>query len=186
MDAKARDRLLNLLARTTSEHDGEALAAARKANQLLGRHHLSWAEVISDRRSDPAARSRPPTGDPMRATRSAGPSNHMSWDGGVGNASHNSRPQYPPTQHWYLTSPQRIARACLWYGLGVGLLIGAAIMLFTAIGDDGFDPSDYALSGVGFALPALVGFLLWVLLGGWLPRQRTPPGRRSYRRGRID
>ena len=58
MDVADRDRLLNLLARTTSEHDGEALAAARKANQLLARHGLTWAEVIL------AARPRPPARGP--------------------------------------------------------------------------------------------------------------------------
>ena|SRR5215472_17915324 len=58
MDVTGRDRLLNLLARTTSEHDGEALAAARKANQFLARQGLTWVDVIS------AARHRPPVGGP--------------------------------------------------------------------------------------------------------------------------
>jgi hypothetical protein len=55
MDAATHARLINLLARTAREHDGEISAAARKANQLLGRLCLSWAEVISTRTPDPSA-----------------------------------------------------------------------------------------------------------------------------------
>jgi hypothetical protein len=47
-----RERLINLLARTTSPHDGEALVAARKANELLKRLHLSWGDVILSRRAE--------------------------------------------------------------------------------------------------------------------------------------
>ena len=167
MDPATRARLINLLARTTSEHDGEALAAAKKANQLLERHGLTWAEVIS------AARPTPPAGGPTEAARSAGPRNPMPRDGDVGSSSHYPKP-HPPTQHRYLTPRQRIARGCLRYGLGSGLLTGAAITLYAAIGDDGL-VSDYELAGVVFVLPALLGFVLWVLLGGWLPEQRIKP-----------
>jgi hypothetical protein len=162
MDVAARDRLLNLLARTTSEHEGEALAAARKANQLLARHGLTWADVIS------AAQPRPPAG---------GPGYHTSQDEGVGNASRHPR-AYPRTQHWHLSPPRRIGRTCVLYGLGIGSLAGAATALLIAAGDDGFDPSIYALAGLAFAAPTLVGFILWIVLGGWLPRQwMSPKGR---------
>ena len=156
MDVAARDRLLNLLARTTSEHDGEALAAARKAYQLLGRHGLTWADVIS------AARPRPPAG---------GRGAHTSRDEGVGGASRHPR-THPRTQHWHLSPPRRIGRTCALYGLGIGILTGAATALLIAAGDDGFDPSIYALAGLAFAVPTLVGFILWIALGGWVPRQR--------------
>ena len=46
MNSRDRTRLVNLLARTTSPHDGEALVAARKANELLRRLCLSWSDVI--------------------------------------------------------------------------------------------------------------------------------------------
>ena len=156
MDVTSRDRLLNLLARTTSEHDGEALAAARKANQLLARHGLTWAEVI------PAARPRPPA---------RGPGDPTSRDEGVGNASRHSR-VHPRTQHWRLPPPRRIGHTCVFYGLGIGILAGAATGLLIAAGDDGFDPSIYALAGLAFAAPTLVGFILWIVLGGWLPRRQ--------------
>ena len=159
MDVAARDRLLNLLARTTSEHDGEALAAARKANQLLGRHGLTWADVIS------AARPRPPAG---------GPGDHTSRDEGVGDASRHPR-AHPRTQHWHLSPPRRIGHTCVLYGLGIGILTGAATALLIAAGDDGSDPSIYALAGLAFAVPTLVGFILWILLSGWLPRRRMSP-----------
>ena len=162
MDVTGRDRLLNLLARTTSEHDGEALAAARKANQLLGRHGLTWADVIS------AVRPRPPAG---------GPGDHTSWDEGVGSASRHPW-THPRTQHWHLSPPRRIGRTCMLYGLGIGILTGAATALLIAAGDDGFDPYIYALAGLAFAVPALVGLILWILLGGWLPpRRMSPKGR---------
>ena len=156
MDVADRDRLLNLLARTTSEHDGEALAAARKANQLLARHGLTWAEVIL------AARPRPPA---------RGPGDHTSRDEAVGSVSRHPR-THPRTQHWRLSPPRRIGRTCVFYGLGIGILTGAATALLIAAGDDGFDPSIYAFAGIAFAVPILVGFILWILLGGWLPRRQ--------------
>ena len=159
MDVAARDRLLNLLARTTSEHDGEALAAARKANQLLARHGLTWAEVIT------VARPRPPA---------RGPGDHTSRDEGVGSVSRHPG-THPRTQHWHLSPPRRIGRTCVFYGLGIGILTGAATALLIAAGDDGYDPSVYSLAGIAFAVPTLVGLILWIVLGGWLPRQRMSP-----------
>ncbi len=43
-----RTRLINLLARTTSPYDGEALVAVRKANELLRSFKLGWADVIGE------------------------------------------------------------------------------------------------------------------------------------------
>ena len=71
--------------------------------------------------------------------------------------------------------PQRTGRTRVLYGLGIGILTGAATALLIAAGDDGSDPSIYALAGLAFAVPALVGFILWIVLGGWLPRRRMSP-----------
>ena len=71
-----------------------------------------------------------------------------------------------------LTRIQRIARFCLWLGLGLGLLFGAVVALLAIVANDGVDPTGYELAGIGFALPTLVGFVLWVVPGGWLPRRR--------------
>jgi hypothetical protein len=172
MDAAAHDRLINLLARTTSEHDGEALAAARKANQLLVRHGLTWADVISSQTPDLSAR-RTAGGSP-KASRSTA---HQ--DTGVGSGAHHRPPPYSPAHHWR-ASPQRIARVSLGYGLGIGILLGAVVALLIAAGGDGSDPSDYELAGFAFALPALVGFVLWLMLGGWLPTRRTTARGRRY------
>ena len=68
--------------------------------------------------------------------------------------------------------PQRTGRTRVLYGLGIGILTGAATALLIAAEDDGFDPSIYALAGLAFAVPTLVGFILWIALGGWVPRQR--------------
>lgn len=40
------DRLVKVLAMTTSDHDGEALAAIRKANAILKEQGLTWAEFV--------------------------------------------------------------------------------------------------------------------------------------------
>ena len=43
-----KDRLAKLLSMTGSDHEAEALAAMRKANELLRLHKKSWADVLSD------------------------------------------------------------------------------------------------------------------------------------------
>jgi len=43
-----KERLAKLLSMTGSDHDAEALAAMRKANELLRLHKKSWFEVLSD------------------------------------------------------------------------------------------------------------------------------------------
>jgi hypothetical protein len=67
-----KDRLVKLLNMTESQHDGEALAAIRKSNDLLRLHQATWSDVLGV--SDPsveepapaeparsAARTEPPT-----------------------------------------------------------------------------------------------------------------------------
>lgn len=51
------DRLRKLVGMLGSEHDGEVLAAARKATGLLKSHKLTWADVIGQPR--PVQPSRP-------------------------------------------------------------------------------------------------------------------------------
>ncbi|MBS0541591.1 MAG: hypothetical protein JSR47_22690 [Proteobacteria bacterium] len=41
-----KDRLAKLLSMTGSDHDAEALAAIRKANDLLRVHRKSWSDVL--------------------------------------------------------------------------------------------------------------------------------------------
>ncbi len=41
-----KDRLAKLLSMTSSDHDGEALAAIRKANQLLRANGTTWSDVL--------------------------------------------------------------------------------------------------------------------------------------------
>lgn len=42
------ERLKKLLALTASDHDGEALAAIRKANSILKRHRVHWYDLFAD------------------------------------------------------------------------------------------------------------------------------------------
>jgi hypothetical protein len=46
LDPQAADRLAKLLGMIGSHHDGEALAAARKAHQCLHQLGLTWRDVI--------------------------------------------------------------------------------------------------------------------------------------------
>ncbi len=48
LSAPAKIRLVKLLALTTSNHDGEALAAIRKANELLLQYDLAWQELFEE------------------------------------------------------------------------------------------------------------------------------------------
>lgn len=41
-----RERLAKILALTTSDHDGEALSAIRKANEIIKGEKLTWDEVL--------------------------------------------------------------------------------------------------------------------------------------------
>lgn len=42
-----RTRLAKLLALTGSDNDAEALAAVRKANEMVRGHNMTWAEVVT-------------------------------------------------------------------------------------------------------------------------------------------
>lgn len=46
MDKAALDRLAKVMVMTTSDHDGEALAAVRRANGILAKHKLRWPDVL--------------------------------------------------------------------------------------------------------------------------------------------
>src|SRR5690348_1844781 len=115
MDLAARDRLVRLPARTASEHDGEALAAAGKANELLVRHGLTWADVVSIRTSGSSVRHT--TGASAKRSRSAAATDPKRKGAGVGGDPNRRSPTYSPGHRWR-SSPQRIARVCLRYGFG--------------------------------------------------------------------
>jgi hypothetical protein len=175
MDALTRTRLINLLARTTSEHDAEALTAVRKANQLLGQHALVWSEVIPNKIPDPAAHPTSPAEGTTKPAGGAGPDRRTSPSAGAWGAACYPKSHYRSNKRVVfsrLTRIQRIAHVCLWLGVGSGLVFGAVVALLALVANDGIDPANYELAGIGFALPTLVGIGLWVLLGGWLPRQR--------------
>lgn len=182
MDFATRDRLVKLLARTTSEHDGEALAAARKANQILLRHGLTWTDVVSLRTSDSSARRT--AGASAEGSRSAAATDPKRRAAGVGSDPDRRSPTYSPGHRWR-SSPQRIARVCLRYGFWIGILFGGVVALFIAIADDAADASDYALAALAFALPTLLGLVLWLMFGGWLPENGVPRRSRPCRRSTV-
>jgi hypothetical protein len=175
MNETTRTRLVNLLARTASEHDAEALTAARKANRLLAKHGLAWSEVIPNKIPDPAARPTSAAEGTTKPGGGAGPDRRMSPGAGAWGAARYPKSHYRTNKRVVfsrLTRIQRIAHVCLWLGPALGLLFGAVVVLLAIVANDGVDPAVYELAGVGFALSTLVGVGFWVVLGGWLPRQR--------------
>jgi hypothetical protein len=57
-----KDRLAKLLSMTSSDHDAEALAAMRKANELLRANRKSWFDVLG---------LNAPPAEPIRASQSS-------------------------------------------------------------------------------------------------------------------
>lgn len=59
--------LIKLMMLTTSDNDGEALTALRKANKILAAAKVNWAELLGDRKVDnsfrvpPSKRADPPS-----------------------------------------------------------------------------------------------------------------------------
>ena len=68
-----KDRLAKLLSMTGSDHDAEALAAMRKANELLRLNKKSWFEVLSDPPPAVARRAEVPRYAARPASAPAGP-----------------------------------------------------------------------------------------------------------------
>jgi hypothetical protein len=68
-----KDRLAKLLSMTGSEHDAEALAAIRKANELLRLNKKSWSEVLGDPPPAVASRAEAPRYAARPASAPAGP-----------------------------------------------------------------------------------------------------------------
>ena len=62
-----KERLAKLLNMTGSDHDAEALAAARKANEFLRQHRKSWRDVLG-LNAPPPEKQQPPDA-PRAATR---------------------------------------------------------------------------------------------------------------------
>lgn len=58
-----KDRLAKLLNLTESEHDGEALSAIRKANELLRLHRMNWPAALG---MLPSETEEPPRPEPPR------------------------------------------------------------------------------------------------------------------------
>ena len=61
-----RELLEKLLAMIGSSHDGEALAAARKADALVKRAGLTWREVLAGR-NEPRPQAEAPPAQPARS-----------------------------------------------------------------------------------------------------------------------
>ena len=63
------EMLTKLLMMTTSSHDGEALVAIRKANEMLARDRLNWQDVM--KRLQSAKPYEAPEGEAARGSEAA-------------------------------------------------------------------------------------------------------------------
>ncbi len=73
LEGRDRELFVKCMGMTTSAHDGEALAALRKANGILARLKMTWADVLSPAPAQPVWRpaGSSPFEDMQRATREA-------------------------------------------------------------------------------------------------------------------
>jgi hypothetical protein len=67
-----KERLAKLLNMTGSDHDAEALAAARKANEFLRQHRKSWRDVLG-LNAPPPEKQQPPDAPRAATPHSATP-----------------------------------------------------------------------------------------------------------------
>jgi hypothetical protein len=121
MGQMIRTRLVNLLARTTSEHDGEALTATRMANQLLAQRGLAWSEVIPDDLAPPATQPTPAAENAKKAVRPDGLGDHVDRAASAMGASRHTKSRHRPSVGGISLRPapiRRIGRVSLWLGLG--------------------------------------------------------------------
>lgn len=56
LGAEDRDRLVKILGMTGSSHDGEALAALRKAQSIMERAHIGWKDLLAGQAAGQAHR----------------------------------------------------------------------------------------------------------------------------------
>jgi hypothetical protein len=142
-----KDRLAKLLSMTSSEHDAEALAAIRKANDLLRLNRKSWFDVLSA----------PPPVEPLRPdTPSAGP-----------RAAPSATPPPPPGHQrlrHYRDALRREPFLPRLLGFPFWLLIEMLALVF---------PRTYLdtrgrFIAIVFALGMLTGIAAWIWLGYYL------------------
>jgi hypothetical protein len=60
-----RDKLASILGMTGSAPDGEALKAARMADQFIRQRGIPWTDLLTAAPSDQGSRPRPSTDDPL-------------------------------------------------------------------------------------------------------------------------
>ncbi len=170
-----RHRLVTLLALTTSPQDGEALTAARKANEMLNRLHLTWTEVIPPGGDSPSPRPHPQPSGPW--TGDSGQATNVSAskveEGRAESARGHGFGKQHPGGFGVSARPtffQRLARLCLGVGVGVGILAGVAG--FASMPEDPrITAPALVIALVFFAAPAMSGCILWLLFRA-LPSRR--------------
>ena len=146
-----KERLAKLLSMTGSDHDAEALAAARKANEFLRQHRKSWRDVL-DLDAPPPEKQQPSNAPRTATPRSATP----------------PRPPEPPPGHQRL----RYYRDALRHEPFLPRLLGFPFWLCVELLALAFPNSIINTRGrfisFVFAAGMLLGIAGWVWLGYYL------------------
>ena len=145
-----KERLAKLLSMTGSDHDAEALAAARKANEFLRLHGKSWQDVLG---------LTVPKPDPQRAAEAAR---------ATPRAAMPPRAPEPPPGHQRL----RHYRDALRHEPLLPRLLGCPVWFVVELLALGFPNTIINTRGrfisIVFALGMLLGIAAWIWLGYYL------------------
>lgn len=156
-----KERLAKLLSMTGSDHDAEALAAIRKANEFLRLHRKSWPDVLG--LSAPPPEPQKPPQSSARSTSGARPASGS----GPGPAA-APRPAEPPPGHQRL----RFYRDALRHEPLLPRLLGFPFWLVVELLALVFPNSIVNTRGrviaIVFAFGMLLGIAAWIGLGYYL------------------
>ena len=150
-----KERLAKLLNMTGSDHDAEALAAVRKANEFLRLHRKSWRDVLGLTAPPPEPQRPPATTRPGAPRYTTGPAKAP-------------RPPEPPPGHQRL----RYYRDALRHEPLLPRLLGFPFWFLVELLALAFPNSIINTRGrfisIVFALGMLFGIAGWIWLGYYL------------------
>jgi hypothetical protein len=150
-----KERLAKLLSMTGSDHDAEALAAIRKANEFLRLHRKSWPDVLGLSAPPPEPKKPPQTS--ARPTSRSGPGPAAA-----------PRPAEPPPGHQRL----RFYRDALRHEPLLPRLLGfpfwLAVELLALVFPNSIVNTRGQVIAIVFAFGMLLGIAAWIGLGYYL------------------
>lgn len=163
-----KERLAKLLNMTGSDHDAEALAAARKANEFLRQHRKSWRDVLGLNAPPPEPQRPPEAPNKAGAPRAAGAARATRTSRSTAGSAAPPRPPEPPPGHQRL----RFYRDALRHEPLLPRLLGFPFWFLVELLALSFPNSVINTRGAFisavFTLGMLLGFAAWIFLGYYL------------------